>query len=139
MSYTKDVVIAEQNQNKNQTPLIKPEVKKLWVDALRSGKYTQCRKFLSLNNEFCCLGVLCEELIRTEQVELKVEQSPFFSKYYDNNNSMLPSAVKDYISIEKEDPWKIGNANSLYTILVGMNDDEYKSFSEIADYIEANA
>lgn len=36
------------------------EVKKLWVDALRSGDYKQCKEQLrDENNKFCCLGVLC--------------------------------------------------------------------------------
>lgn len=36
------------------------EVKQLWVDALRSGKYVQGRDFLNKDNKFCCLGVLCD-------------------------------------------------------------------------------
>jgi hypothetical protein len=34
--------------------------RKLWVKALRSGKYKQGTKVLrSADNAFCCLGVLC--------------------------------------------------------------------------------
>lgn len=39
---------------------MKPEIKKLWVDALRSGKYKQGTHRLRDGNKFCCLGVLCE-------------------------------------------------------------------------------
>ena len=31
-----------------------------WLEALRSGKYKQGRRFLRNNGEFCCLGVLCD-------------------------------------------------------------------------------
>lgn len=43
-----------------------PEIKAKWLDALRSGDYTQGRSFLAVKNEdtdqfdFCCLGVLCD-------------------------------------------------------------------------------
>lgn len=40
---------------------MKPEIKKLWVDALRSGEYKQGYNALKPSNEtYCCLGVLCD-------------------------------------------------------------------------------
>jgi hypothetical protein len=41
---------------------MKPEIKKLWVEALRSGKYKQAKEALRTDNKkaHCCLGVLCE-------------------------------------------------------------------------------
>ena len=40
---------------------MRKKVKQLWVNALRSGKYEQGRNVLcSLDNKYCCLGVLCE-------------------------------------------------------------------------------
>jgi hypothetical protein len=38
-----------------------PEVRKRWLDALRSGKYQQAKTVLRTENDrYCCLGVLCE-------------------------------------------------------------------------------
>ena len=42
-----------------------PEVKKLWVEALRGGKYVQGKgklHYISKDGQekFCCLGVLCD-------------------------------------------------------------------------------
>lgn len=38
-----------------------PEVKRRWVQALRSGRYTQgTGRLRSVADEFCCLGVLCD-------------------------------------------------------------------------------
>lgn len=31
-----------------------------WVEALRSGRYTQTSKYLHAGDGFCCLGVLCD-------------------------------------------------------------------------------
>ncbi len=40
---------------------INPELKAQWVEALRSGKYTQGQLMLRTpDNDFCCLGVLCD-------------------------------------------------------------------------------
>lgn len=47
-------------------PRMKPEIKKRWVEALRSGKYNQTKRFLKAKRYsadvtgFCCLGVLCD-------------------------------------------------------------------------------
>jgi hypothetical protein len=39
---------------------MKPEVKQMWLEALRSGKYKQGKRQLRDGNKFCCLGVLCD-------------------------------------------------------------------------------
>ena len=36
------------------------ELRKLWVAALRSGKFKQGKGHLHKGDEFCCLGVGCE-------------------------------------------------------------------------------
>ena len=36
------------------------EVLELWVKALESGEYKQGHQLLNKDNEFCCLGVLCD-------------------------------------------------------------------------------
>lgn len=39
---------------------LKPEVKKLWLAALRSGEFQQTQQMLKSQQGYCCLGVLCE-------------------------------------------------------------------------------
>jgi hypothetical protein len=39
---------------------MKHQIKKRWVEALRSGKYKQGKDYLCRDGDFCCLGVLCE-------------------------------------------------------------------------------
>ena len=36
------------------------QVKRLWLDALKSRKYPQGKGRLKRGDSFCCLGVLCE-------------------------------------------------------------------------------
>ena len=43
---------------------LKPEIKALWLEALRSGEYTQGRFVLREQNSYCCLGVLCDLFIK---------------------------------------------------------------------------
>jgi len=43
---------------------MKPEIKKLWTDALRSGEYHQGRRALNSEGRFCCLGVLCDLAVK---------------------------------------------------------------------------
>lgn len=37
-----------------------PEIKKKWVEALRSNQYKQGGGALRRDNTYCCLGVLCD-------------------------------------------------------------------------------
>jgi hypothetical protein len=50
---------------------MKPEIAKMWTDALRNGKYKQgkhhLRKYKLGIVEYCCLGVLCEIYARTQE------------------------------------------------------------------------
>lgn len=89
---------------------MKADLKKKWIRALRSGKYTQGYGRLENNGVFCCLGVLC-----------KVAGV----KYY-GHDAVAPSKLLDTslqnILIDMNDGTK--SKNSRHT------------FNEIADWIE---
>lgn len=101
-----------------------PALKANWVEALRSGEYEQARGALSDGNGFCCLGVLCK--IRGLTIGA------------DDNNSVIDDAGEDvgYTPITR----LLGGAK--YYELTERNDGSMShkahSFSQIADYIEAN-
>jgi hypothetical protein len=88
---------------------------KLWVLALRSGKYTQGIGQLKYNNTFCCLGVVCDIY----------DPSKWREDYYFNDPFYLPLSVQSWLGIEIDDT----------TPLIKLND-EGVSFEIIADYIE---
>lgn len=46
-----------------------PELKAEWVAALRSGEYPQGNGKLNVDGKYCCLGVLCELLVKRGTVE----------------------------------------------------------------------
>ncbi len=97
-----------------------------WIEALRSGNYKQHRGSLTSNScsidlptfkgakAHCCLGVAIE-------VDCKINGN-------NPDEVRLISVVGHYISINGPEQ----------ATLIYMNDTEYKSFPEIADYIEAN-
>lgn len=105
-----------------------PELKKKWVDALRSGEYKQGK--IGLYNyesdAYCCLGVLCE-LAGFE----KLPKEDVYAVY--NVGGVVSSVGLSAPFIDRIEfpPHEEGR-------LISMNDSKGKSFSEIADYIESN-
>lgn len=99
---------------------MKKELRDKWVAALRSGEYIQGQETLrdTLNNTYCCLGVLC-----------KVSGSPNWDgEHMHGDYAFLQACAQKELGISAED------ANRC----VLLNDKEGKSFPEIADYIEQN-
>lgn len=110
------------------------EIKKQWLSALRSGKYTQTKGILrTTNNEFCCLGVLCN-VVNPQNWHLEEEGGPYYSYNY------LKCSLSDEVIEAAELPETVANgkSNPLNTEgqLTRLNDVDNKSFAEIADYIE---
>lgn len=97
--------------------------KKSWINALRSGKFTQGRLQLSLDGKYCCLGVLCKIAGVPE-----VNSSLILSLTFGGNISTLTVKLMNEFGLSYKDQ----------TRLTTMNDREKKSFAEIADYIETN-
>lgn len=99
-----------------------------WVEALRSGKYTQGKGHLHVDDKFCCLGILCD--LAAKDNILKDDNGGGWHAYgVDKNVAELPKEL-----------WAdVGMTIEMHTDLITMNDQEQpKSFNEIADYIEAN-
>lgn len=94
-----------------------PSQKAKWIAALRSGEYKQGTTVLynNLNDTYCCLGVaqkICG-IKSNRNWDLAVRTSGTFNTHV-------------FISEARQ------------IRLIKMNDDDNCSFSEIADYIEAN-
>ena len=97
------------------------EAVRLWVDALRSGKYEQAHYQLfaadvvkddgTLDGRFCCLGVACEVAIANEVPGLKrTSASDVVEGYYSAGSktdglmaSALPPEVVTWLGLEGAD------------------------------------
>lgn len=105
-------------------------VKKLWVDALRSGQYPQGRYSLQgEDGRFCCLGVLCD-LAKKEEVCSHVVDKSLFGTFnmYDGEEEFLPESVMEWADI-------VGNPMVAGNFLTTHND-RGTPFAEIADLID---
>lgn len=103
------------------------EIKREWVAALRSGDYLQTIGALRNNSGFCCLGVLCDLVMPKAW-----DERDFGSFVFDDGATAFPSenALKAAGSAPPYDDhpfWTLASKN-----------DHGATFSDIADYIEAN-
>jgi hypothetical protein len=87
------------------------ELKAKWVKALRSGEYKQAYRSLKEGDGYCCLGVLCA----IQGIEV----------------ATLPQT-------DVPEPSNIGGLDLLQGRKLAKKNDDGATFSEIADYIEAN-
>jgi hypothetical protein len=108
-------------------------IKKLWIKALRSGKYEQQQSALRVVEDgdvlgYCCLGVLCE-VYRRSTGHGKWAHSTF-SVGGAESMSQLPDPVCEWAGIEERNP-KLGRIKTAITL-----NDQGKPFTFIADRIE---
>ena len=109
---------------------------KLWLEALRSGKYKQTTGMLhELDDEqgrtigFCCLGVACEIYIATGH-KLRRERKAR-RVFYEGVSSCLPDDVQNWLGLhDTYGKWAGGD--------LAAENDSGASFAEIADLIESN-
>lgn len=106
--------------------LLTTELKQLWVQALRSGKYQQGHGCLrTVNNTFCCLGVLAD-VINPDIWKLSDNLSYHWSIEPINCKWNSMWLMRYPISIE------------LQQKLAELNDTQGYDFQQIADWIEVN-
>jgi hypothetical protein len=102
--------------------MINENMKKVLV-ALRSGELKQTSGSLQDHMGHCCLGVMCEVYEKETGDKLPREADELIGGYLNGDSG---KKVKSWVGLECPDT------------LVLMNDDEGKSFSEIADFIETD-
>ena len=114
---------------------MKADVKKLWLKALRSGKYRQGRDRLrTKTNGYCCLGVLCDVYRKTTKTGKWVQTDQLWN--FEGRSGVLPYKVRRWAGLKQEDPELdptsfSGNASS-------VNDLRRSNFKKIANLIERN-
>ena len=103
-----------------------------WLEALRSGRYRQADGALRSDSGdlYCCIGVLCDIYDPEKWLEGLASGLPSKSKElwaWDGSLGDMP----EWLNLA------IGLSSHEEAHLIAMNDDG-KSFTEIADWIEAN-
>jgi hypothetical protein len=124
---------------------LREEVKVKWLEALRSGKYTQGTGALQSVHEdgsrsFCCLGVLCEVAIEMgvmlDTGTGVAVPGPIAAVTYDGASSYPPIKVEEFATVGGAalQGWEVNGES-----LVNMNDNRGDSFETIANFIEEYA
>lgn len=118
------------------------EIKKQWVAALRSGEYKQIQGRLKRNGGFCCNGVLCDLGVKAGVAQWRESKitgqccgGPGASW---TGSHTIPDNVIAWAELGDDgfDPKVIYEENE--NQLSNLNDNEWKTFLEIADIIEQN-
>lgn len=125
------------------------EVKKQWVEALRSGKYQQGTAALRTHNfgqdQYCCLGVLCDLYTKAfpyaaGQWDRVVEDGvvPFCMLDTDGmehwQHEVLTPAVRDWAGLNSDDP--ILRFEDDRFCVSALNDNLRLGFHALANLIE---
>lgn len=110
------------------------KVKRLWIAALRGGKFLQGQNALRQQEQgqpdsYCCLGVLCELFRRATNRGSWIGST--FQVDGAKSMAQLPDPVRDWAGLEDRDPRLGAEAMSA----ISMND-RGSSFAIIAERIE---
>lgn len=136
---------------------MKPEIKRQWVEALRSGNYRQGHSVLhrvSAGDEtFCCLGVLCElarqaGIVTMDDTGRTVDDKTggkamvyrnIDPEISDNSTIVLPRIILSWSGLDDTNPTLMYDAD--HYVISDLNDGvvipHKLSFDELADIIEA--
>ncbi len=111
------------------------EHRRLWVEALRSGKYQQGRMALRdlRTGGFCCLGVACQiSGLGAWSAFPDVAETPMYQIGDVHYSRMyLPYPVRKWLGLATDSGVLVGSGNTL-----SAKNDGGASFTEIADIIE---
>jgi hypothetical protein len=109
---------------------MREDFKAKWVAALRSGEYEQGQGYLRKDGAFCCLGVGCEILRKdfSEEISITVDDDEDYADAvsYNGYAQYLSKGIRTFIGLDGTDEGQLAT----------LNDDEGRTFHEIADYIE---
>lgn len=111
-------------------------IKELWIEALTSGEYKQGRRLLhNIDNEFCCLGVLCD--LHSKETGEKWMQPALFHDHtghrYNGYSGILPDVVMEWAGLDSD----IGEYEAGCGALTTDNDNGL-TFAEIAETIKVH-
>lgn len=102
---------------------MKPAIKTLLIEALKSGDYKKTSGRMRRGDRFCALGILCN---LHAQAHPKFAATQKVKGMYDGTTHMPPTRVQKWSGITSSEVYKI----------VSWNDDSKLSFREIAQQIE---
>ena len=114
--------------------MIPAEARKLWINALRSGRFKQTVGYLKTSEGYCCLGVACE-LYQEVVGGLTVNYNANNNRYtFNDSAAILPKVVREWLGLT-EDTGEYVTRSGNGTSLTEQNDSGL-NFDTIANIIE---
>lgn len=111
-----------------------PEVKILWLEALRSGRYLQGKGALRKGDAYCCLGILCDLHAQAHGFRWDpygIDTNGSRHHRYFLHSGGLPPEVQAWAGVEGDGAY---HADPPYSLAV--ENDAGLTFTEIAQKIE---
>jgi hypothetical protein len=116
--------------------MLKPEIKEKLITALLSGNYKQGRHTLrTQQDEFCCLGVLCDVIKDDINGNWKTLVDRHAFAVGDSSRENYPPWPISYFCSKSEEQNDIRALESAFGQLADRND-RGETFVEIAEYIK---
>lgn len=124
------------------------EIKQRWINALRSGKYSQTEGCLRDGKGYCCLGVLTDIAIKDGVIEgwqlrpgasgeerpyVVVDQVGLGAPF--EQDAVLPKKVAEWAELDAANPF-VSIPGESYPVNISDPNDNGYSFKQIADIIE---
>ena len=121
--------------------MMNQEIKQKWIEALRSGSYSQTKQQLKKENSFCCLGVLCDLYLKENNQDWVIQGNDAGVIVHDEEEyymplievAVLPEKVYTWAGLDEENP-EVEYAEQIMPI--SDVNDLGRSFKEIASIIE---
>lgn len=106
-------------------------IKKLWVKALKYGKYKKCKGKLHRKHGFCCLGVLTDLYIKIMKPSTNWSCGTGGFFYFNQEENTLPAEVRDWAGLGKDNPGISFNGEGIE--LTTCNDGRTKESCDAAE------
>ena len=126
---------------------MKPKIAKIWIKALRSGKYTQGQNALLSGDgsdaKHCCLGVLCDlynkdcKKKKKKKLHVSKPKGDNMDRSYGGDDQFLPRKVMEWAGMSSANG-ACGTFESLTHHNDGASNRPSKSFKQIAKIIESH-
>jgi hypothetical protein len=110
---------------------MKKEIKKKWIDALRSGEYKQTRGRLRFDDCYCALGVLADIVVK----EQKLDENGLPYYWWIDNTFHCKNGIIGY-DVSLPYPFRKDTGLEYAELIIHANDINSESFGQIADIIE---
>ena len=114
-----------------------PEIKPVWLAALRGDDYKQGDMFLhdQERDTHCCLGVLAAEVVKIPGAPFTFADGCLSDDDPEDPDRFCATSTCE---LTREFAEHVGISHHDESALIKMNDDDGLTFSQIADWIEAN-